>query len=222
MTSTPSLELMCWLSSRACAPVPSCPIFCAALKDPQQAHSNAPALLAITPPPPPTTPPSLLCPGPEDRSALAQKHPYWGDCTQTSRELTLFTILQAAAPPRGPVCIIPVGSPTHLFSAKSRILCMPCRQGRLYSGLYSNSIKDAATLYPSTSYLDDMALACMWLWQRTGVTALLSEAQNYLQQHEAQETTVGAAPRRAWWHWKCSPLEHSKLAALLLKQHIRH
>ena len=78
------------------------------------------------------------------------------------------------------------------------ILPMPCRQGRLYSGLYSNSIPDAATLYPSTSYLDDMALACMWLWQRTGVATLLSEAQTYLQQHEAQETTVGAALRRAY------------------------
>ena len=85
---------------------------------------------------------------------------------------------------------------THVCSTPYQLLCMPCRQGRLYSGLYSNSITDAATLYPSTSYLDDMALACMWLWQRTGVTTLLSEAQTYLQQHEAQETTVGAALRR--------------------------
>ena len=84
---------------------------------------------------------------------------------------------------------------------------MPCRQGRLYSGLYSNSITDAATLYPSTSYLDDMALACMWLWQRTGVTTLLSEAQTYLQQHEAQETTVGAVLRRH------NDVRHSPLAS---------
>ncbi len=52
-----------------------------------------------------------------------------------------------------------------------------CRFATAYEGKYSDSISEAY-VYPSSNYLDDIAWAAAWMYQRTGEQQFLTVSQH--------------------------------------------
>ena len=52
---------------------------------------------------------------------------------------------------------------------------MLCSQGTANLGLYSQSIPDAAVLYNSSSYFDDLAWGALWLHKYIGEDTYLAQ-----------------------------------------------
>ena len=53
-----------------------------------------------------------------------------------------------------------------------------CRFATAYEGKYSDSINQAY-VYPSSNYLDDIAWAAVWLYERTGEQQFLTVSVNH-------------------------------------------
>ncbi len=57
-----------------------------------------------------------------------------------------------------------------------------CRFATAYPGKYSDSISQAY-VYPSSNFLDDIAWAATWMYQRTGEQQFLTVSQHSSLQH---------------------------------------
>lgn len=73
------------------------------------------------------------------------------------------------------------------------LLCrMALRQPR---GLYSDAAADAAALYPSSGYLDDLAWGAAWLAAATGQAAYLRDAGAWAAAAAANASQAAAQPQ---------------------------
>ncbi len=86
------------------------------------------------------------------------------------------------------------------------LLC--CRFGKNYIGTYSKSIPDAGNFYPSTSKYDDLCLAALWLYMRTGDKGCLTDAIRFYDLHWTQEGGSGVLNNFDWDNnsWACVAL----------------
>ena len=62
-------------------------------------------------------------------------------------------------------------------------------------GLYSDAAADAAALYPSSSYLDDLAWGAAWLAAATGQGAYLRDAGAWAAAAAANASQAAAQPQ---------------------------